>query len=425
MTDPLPIRPLSRPIDATVTIPGSKSITNRALILAALSRGESRIEGALYSDDTRHLATALRGLGIGVDEDEPRGVFRVGGTGGRIPIDAAELFIGNSGTAARFLTAFCALGRGTFRIDGVERMRRRPIRDLVQALNQLGIDVRADTGCPPVVVQANRFRGGRCTLKGEASSQYLSALLMVAPLSEDGVEIEIKGELASKPYVDITLRMMKQWGAKAESQDYRRFVLPGGQSYQARAYAVEPDASSASYFFAAAAVSGGRVRVSGLGADALQGDIKFAGVLGQMGCRVSYDADGIEVTGPAVLNGVDVDMNGISDTVMTLAAIAPFASSPTTIRNVANIRLKETDRLAALANELKRIGVQVEERADGLKIYPAKDILPAIIETYDDHRMAMSFAITGLRAPGIQIKDPGCVAKTFPDFFERLERLYS
>jgi 3-phosphoshikimate 1-carboxyvinyltransferase len=412
-------------VDAVVAIPGSKSITNRALLLAALADGPSTLTGALFSEDTDYMAGALNALGIPVRADASAETFHVEGAGGRLPAAEADLFIGNSGTSARFLTAALALGQGTYRLDGVPRMRERPIEDLLDALRQLGADARSEngTGCPPVVVRAAGLPGGTARMRADVSSQFLSGLLMAAPGSRDGVTIGIEGDLASKPYVDITLRMMRAWGVEASNEAYRRFHVPGGQTYTARDYAVEPDASGASYFFAAAAVTGGRVRVPGLSADSLQGDAAFVDVLEGMGCAVERGTDYLEVCGPTRLCAVDVDMNAISDTVMTLAAIAPLAGGPTTIRNVRNIRFKETDRLAAVATELRRLGVEVEEREDGLTIQPAASLTPAEIETYDDHRMAMSFAITGLRAPGISIQDPGCVAKTFPDFFRRLNAL--
>jgi 3-phosphoshikimate 1-carboxyvinyltransferase len=426
MTNPLPITPLARPVNGMVAIPGSKSITNRALLLAALAEGPSRVTGALFSDDTRYMAAALQALGITVRADEPGEVYEVEGKGGRILAKEADLFVGNAGTAARFLTAFLTLGHGRYRLDGIPRMRQRPMGDLLDALRQLGVDVRAEHGddCLPIIVRGHGLAGGKATLRAGLSSQFLSALLMVAPLSRDGVEIALQGELASQPYVEMTMRMMEQWGARATHEEFRRFHVPGGQRYRAQTYRVEPDASGASYFFAAAAVTGGRVRVEGIGyPGALQGDLDFVKALGQMGCLLSTCRDYTEVRGPERLRGIDVDMNAISDTVMTLAAIAPFADGPTTIRNVAHIRHKETDRLAALATELRRLGVTVEEREDGLTIHPAAALRPAVIETYDDHRMAMSFAITGLRAPGIALRDPECVNKTFPDFFERLAKL--
>jgi 3-phosphoshikimate 1-carboxyvinyltransferase len=393
--------------------------------MAALAGGESTLTGALYSDDTRYMAESLRRLGISVIEDEANCRFTIQGCGGQLSSSEANLFIGNSGTSVRFLTALCTLGTGNYRVDGIERMRQRPIQDLIEALNQLGANVVSETGtdCPPVSITANGMPGGRCTVRGDISSQYLTSLLMVSPYAQSDVEISVDGDLASKPYIEITLRMMEAWGVQVERDDYERFRIASGQLYRAQKYTIEPDASSASYFFAAAAVTGGRMRIDGLGSNALQGDVGFVDILEQMGCTVDRSESSIEVRGPKRLKGVDVDMNAISDTVMTLAAIAPFADGPTVIRNVANIRVKETDRLAATTTELRRLGVEVEERPDGLTIHPSAKLRPATIHTYDDHRMAMSFAITGLRAPGIQIADPRCVGKTFPGFWDALEKL--
>lgn len=425
MSNPLPIKPVDRPIDAVVTVPGSKSITNRALLIAALASGVSVIEGALFSDDTRYMAAALKSLGIKVEADETASRYVVEGAGGRIAHTEADLFIGNAGTAARFLTAFITLGNGLYRLDGIPRMRQRPIGDLLDALRELGCDIRSEhePGCLPIMVHAKGLRGGRTTVASEASSQYLTALLLVAPYATDTVTIEVAGSLSSEPYIDMTLRMMRQWGVEVNQHEALRYTIAGSQTYGCRTYRVEPDASGASYFFAAAAVTGGRVRVEGIGYDSLQGDVAFVDVLEQMGCSVDKGADHIDVMGPARLHGVEVDMNPISDTVMTLAAIAPFADSPTNIHNVAHIRHKESDRIHAVATELRRIGVNVDDRPDGLTIYPCDDIKGVAIDTYDDHRMAMSFAVTGLRAPGIAIREPECINKTFPDFFERLERL--
>lgn len=422
MTDPLLITPVTRPIDATVRVPGSKSITNRALILAALADGPSTLGGALYSDDTRYMAESLRRLGIAIAEVEAADQFVVSGAGGKIPAHEADLFIGNSGTSVRFLTALAALGHGRYRLDGIERMRQRPIQDLLDALGQLGVDASTESGngCPPVILNASGLRGGVVRMSADISSQFLSAILMVAPLAQGDVEIELTGPPVSWPYIQMTINVMGQWGANVDVLDTDRYHIPGGQQYRAQTYPIEPDASSASYFFAAAAATGGRVRVQGLTRQSLQGDVAFADLLGQMGCEVHEGEDYLEVHGPWQLHGVEVDMEWIPDTAMTLAAIAPFADSPTTITGIANIRYKETDRLAALINELGRLGVSVEELPDGLTIYPAKELRPAEIETYDDHRMAMSFAVTGLKSPGTSIKNPLCVNKTFPDFFDRL-----
>ncbi|HEY7036814.1 MAG TPA: 3-phosphoshikimate 1-carboxyvinyltransferase [Thermomicrobiales bacterium] len=417
-------------VDAVARIPGSKSITNRALLAAALADGESELTGALHSDDTRYMAAALNALGVAVETDEAGERFGVRGGGGTFSAPAADLFVGNAGTAMRFLTAALPLGRGTYRIDGVPRMRKRPIAPLLQALNDLGADAVSEegTGCPPVVVRADGLRGGRTAMAGDQSSQFFSALLLAAPYAEQGVEVEVIGDLVSKPYMPMTAAVMRAFGVELElgTDDWRVFRVAPGQRYRGRSYRIEPDASNASYFFAAAAVTGGRVRVDGLGRDSTQGDLRFVDVLAAMGATVTIAEDYVEVIGPPVgsLKGVDLDLNAISDTAQTLAAIAPFAAGPTTIRGVAHARLKETDRVAALATELRRLGQTVEERPDGLTIHPAP-IVPADVHTYDDHRMAMSFAITALRAPAIRILDPGCVAKTFPDFFARLAEVTS
>ncbi len=420
--DVLEIEPVTSSVDAVVELPGSKSYTNRALILAAMADGQSEIRSALFSDDTHYMAESLRRLGIAVHEDPSTVTFVVDGSGGSIPARSAELFVGNSGTTARFITAFLALGHGEYVVDGVERMRQRPLAPLIDALSQLGVDVQSlgATGCPPIRLRATGLRGGAVRLAGNTSSQYFSALLMVGPLTRDGLTIDVIGDLVSKPYIDLTAATMRAFGAEMHNDQYQRFRVPGGQRYRPTAYRVEPDASGASYFFALAAATGGRVRVPNLGTRSVQGDVHFVDILEQMGCRVTWESEAIEVRGPARLHGVDVDMVAISDTVQTLAAIAPLADSPVTIRNVAHIRHKETDRVAALATELRRLGVVVTEREDGLTIQPS-EVSPAIVETYDDHRMAMSFAILGCAVPGIAIRDPGCVAKTFPDFFERLQ----
>lgn len=422
----LEIEPVQQPVNATVTLPGSKSITNRAMIIAALAAGRSTLEQALFSDDTRYMADSLQRLGISIRADELSERFEIGGQAGRIPADQASLFIGNSGTSARFLTALLALGNGTYHLDGVERMRQRPIAPLLAALHDLGVDASSDNGdgCPPITVKANGLEGGVARMAGDTSSQYFTALLMVAPVTTAGIEIQVRGELVSKPYLDMTIATMKDFGASVQNDDYQRFHIPGHQPYTARSYAIEPDASAASYFFALAAVTSGSVRVMNLGDGSVQGDIAFVDVLEKMGCQVSRDAAWIELTGPEQLSGIDVDMNAISDTVPTLAAIAPFASGPVTIRNVEHVRHKETDRIHAVVTELQRLGVAVDEMRDGLTIHPGSP-QSEIVQTYDDHRMAMSFAILGCVAPGIVIDNPGCVAKTFPDFFERLDRALS
>lgn len=416
------IIPLAAPPDATVSVPGSKSLTNRALVLAALAAGTSRLANALLSDDTAVMVEALRRLGFRIEVDPAALTMTVHGRAGVIPEGSAELFAGGAGTAARFLTAVVCLGHGRYRIDGIPRMRERPIQDLLDALGMLGASVTAPGGCPPVTVEARGLRGGRAVVRGDVSSQFVSALLMAAPYADGDVEVVVEGRLVGAPYVDLTLAVMEAFGVDVERDGLRRFYIRTGQRYRGRAYAVEPDASSAAYFLAAAAVTGGRVAVPGLSTRSLQADARLADVLEQMGCRVERGPDRIAVSGPGTLRGVDADLGAMSDQTMTLAAIAPFAAGPTRIRGVAHIRHQESDRLAATAAELRRIGQEVEEHDDGLGIDP-RPVRPALIQTYSDHRIAMAFAVTGLRAPGIAIADPGCVAKTFPDFFERLEGL--
>jgi 3-phosphoshikimate 1-carboxyvinyltransferase len=407
-------------------VPGSKSITNRALLVAALADGPSELPGALHSDDTRYMAAALNALGVSVESDEAKASFRVVGGGGTFPAPEADLFVGNSGTTMRFLTGALPLGHGHYRIDGVPRMRLRPIAPLLAALADLGADARSElgTGCPPVVVQADGLRGGQTRMAGDLSSQYFSALLLAAPYARDGVAVEVIGDLVSKPYLPMTAAVMAAFGVTADldTTAWERLGVRPGQRYAGRVYAVEPDASNASYFFAAAAVTGGLVRIDGLGRGSTQGDLGFVEVLRAMGADVEIGEDFTAVQGPANgdLRGVDLDLGPISDTAQTLAAIAPFASGATTIRGIAHARLKETDRVAALATELRRLGQEVEEFPDGLRISP-RPIVPAAIQTYDDHRMAMSFAVAALRAPGLRLLDPGCVAKTFPGFFDVLD----
>ncbi len=422
--DSIEIQPLAKRLDTTVAIPGSKSYTNRALLVAALAEGESRLSGALFSDDTDYMAESLRTLGVVVEADEATASFVVTGNGGKIPVAGAELYIGNSGTTSRSIISCVALGRGTFVIDGDEPMRKtRPIADLLDALKQLGVDARSrhDNGCLPVDVSATGFKGGHTELDASKSSQFLTSLMLTGPCTDEGLQIEMAGEFKTQ-YIDITMAVMRAFGAEVEHDNYRRFRIPGAQRYQGRDYAVEPDASNASYFFAAAALTGGRVRVEGISADSAQGDIHFVDVLEEMGCTVRRDSAGIEVAGPAKLKGIDVDMKAISDTALTLAALAPFAESPVRIRNIEHSRWQETDRVAAMATELERLGVAVEEYQDGITVIPSVP-QPAAIDTYSDHRIAMSFALVGLKVSGVRINDPGCVRKTFPTYFNVWDRL--
>jgi 3-phosphoshikimate 1-carboxyvinyltransferase len=420
----LEIVPVAHPLHAAVRVPGSKSLTNRALLITALAAGETRLTNALFSDDTYIFAQALQTLGFEVQLDPAHNEMSVVGLGGKIPTRQAQLFCGNAGTAARFLSAFLTLGDGEFVLDGDARMRARPIGDLVFALTQLGASMEiSSSNCPPVKISASGLPGGQTSLAGDISSQFLSGLLIVSPYARQPVEIRVTTDLNSKPYVELTLGLMCDFGVEVERQGYQRFTIRPARYQSKETYAIESDASAASYFFAAPAVCTGTVRVENISLRAKQGDIAFLDVLRQMGCTVSEGADYIEVTGSAGLRGVDVDMRDIPDTAQTLAAIAPFASTPTHIHGIATSRIKETDRIAAACAELARLGVQVQEHPDGMTIHPCKSFRPAIIQTYNDHRMAMAFSLIGLRIPGLKIADPACVSKTFPGFFEVLKAL--
>lgn len=422
MDEPHTIKPVSAPVRGSIHPPGSKSLTNRALIVSALASGQSRLTGALDCRDTRIMIRSLHKLGLIVRHDAKQRLIDVAGCGGRPVAKSADLILGNSGTSVRFLTALCTLGHGTFRLDGNARMRERPIQDLLTALNGLGADVTCDrdTGCPPVTVHGQGLRGGATTVSGRISSQFLSALLMAAPCAANPIEIRVEGALVSQPYIHMTLGVMARFNVTVDcTEDGRYRIKP--QPYRAGDYDVEPDASAASYFFAAAAITGGEVTVDGVSDYALQGDVRFVDALEQMGCQVHWNANSITVKG-APLHGIDVDMNDTSDTAQTLAAVAPFAEGPTRIRNVAHIRHKETDRINAMVTELRRAGLHVEEHSDGLTIHPGP-ITPSTIQTYGDDRMAMSFSLLGLKAPGIQIADPRCVSKTYPGFFADMETL--
>jgi 3-phosphoshikimate 1-carboxyvinyltransferase len=398
-------------------------LTNRALLIAALANGQTRLTNALFSDDSRYFATALQRLGFDVQLDESNFEMTVTGLGGAIPANKAELFIGNSGTTVRFLSAFLTLGNGKYILDGEPRMRERPIGDLVESLTQLGANLSTTNNCPPIQIAASGLSGGRSTIAGNVSSQFLSALLMVAPYAQSSVEIELTTELSSKPYVDMTISIMKDFGVEVERNGYSSFIIHPSSYFPLSTYKIESDASAASYFFAAPAICGGTVRVDNISRNSVQGDIGFLDVLSQMGCEVTEGGDYIEVTGTESLQGVDVDMRDIPDTAQTLAVVAPFASSPTRIRGIASARVKETDRVSATCTELKRLGVSVEEYEDGMTIHPVEKMRPAIIQTYNDHRMAMSFALIGLRFDGVSIENPSCVSKTFPEFFDVLETL--
>jgi 3-phosphoshikimate 1-carboxyvinyltransferase len=422
----LEIRPAAKGIACSVSVPGSKSITNRALVLAALAKASDGclLRAALRSEDTEVMIQSLRQLGFRVEVDWHESTILVRSHSHRIiPEAAADLFAANSGTSMRFLAAMVALGTGRYRLDGVPRMRERPIEDLLVALRQLGTSAQCElnNNCPPVLIESRGLDGGQVEIRANISSQYLSALLMAAPFTRKGVQIRLVGPLVSEPYIAMTLRMLEHWGAKTSQPSPDVFHVEPGLLGEVREYAIEPDASAASYFFAAAAILQGRITVLDLPENSLQGDVQFADLLERMGSRVEKCISGITVHGGA-LKGIEVDMNAISDTVMTLGAVACFANGPTTIRNVAHIRHKETDRIAALANELRKVGAEIDEFPDGLTIMP-RPLHGATIDTYNDHRMAMGMALIGLRVPGIAIRNPGCVAKTYPGFWRDFDKL--
>ena len=416
------VTPAAGPLSGVVAVPGSKSITNRALVLAALSGPgvDHVLTGTLASEDTEVMADCLTRLGFTVTPDWAAGRVSVRNPTGRvIPAATAALEVANSGTTMRFVTAMLALGTGDYRLDGVPRMRERPIADLLDALTQLGVDAvsEAGTGCPPVRVRAGGLRGGTTTVRADVSSQFLSGLLMAATRAAGPVAVALAGPRVSEPYIAMTLAMIRHWGGTVAVTPAGYAVTPGLRS--PGDYAVEPDASAASYFWAAAAVTGGRVTVRGLTRASLQGDVAFVDVLGRMGCTVTESGGGITVEGGR-LRGIDVDMGPVSDTVMTLAAVACFAEGPTRITNIGHIRHKETDRIAAITTELRKLGAGVDEAVDGLTIHP-KPLTGCRVETYRDHRMAMSLALVGLRVPGVVVADPGCVAKTYPGFWVDFE----
>lgn len=431
----LAIQPIRHPLNASVRVPGSKSLTNRALLIAALASGQTRLTNALFSDDSRYFANALQSLGFDVHLDETAHEMTVTGLGGKIPAQKAELFIGNAGTAARFLTAFLALGHGEYILDGDARMRQRPIGDLADALTQLGANIkpmnpplplgegRVREISPPIKIIANGLPGGKTRIAGNISSQFLSALLMVAPYAKTPIEITLSTDLNSKPYVDMTLATMKDFGVEIERDGYSCFTIHPSPYLPITNYQIESDASAASYFFAAPAICSGTVKVENIMRNSMQGDIAFLDVLQQMGFVVTEENNAIVVSCQSSIVGIDVDMRDIPDTAQTLAVIAPFADSPTRIRGIASARLKETDRVHATCTELTQLGVRVEEHEDGMTIYPVEKMRPTVIQTYNDHRMAMAFSLIGLRVEGISIENPSCVSKTFPNFFEVLETL--
>ncbi len=415
------VRPLSQ-CDGVVTLPGSKSYTHRALVLSSLADGESLLVHALRCEDTERTVRGL--LRFGVETFWESDHIRVLGTGGKFRASEERIEVGNSGTSMRFLTALAALKKGITLLDGNERMRKRPIGGLLNGLRELGVRAYSQKGndFPPVIVESGGLKGGTARIKGEESSQFLSGLLMVTPYAQSDVNIEVIGSLASKPYVDLTLDVMSAFGVNIRNKEDGSFFIKAGQRSLPRKYRIEGDASNASYFFSAAAVCKGRVEVNNLNPASIQGDIHFLDILESMGCRVTRGKDRVQVQG-GELHGIEIDMNEMPDLVPTLAVTAAFAHGKTVIKNVGHLRLKESDRIHALAMELAKMGIQVDEKKDGLEIQGGKPH-GAEIETYDDHRMAMGFAIAGLAVPGIRIKGERCVNKSFPGFWETLQKLY-
>lgn len=420
MTESLDLQPL-KSARGTVRLPGSKSISNRVLLLAALAEGVTEVRDLLKSDDTDRMLDALQMLGVQV-ESLGDNAYKVHGCGGNFPVKEAKLFLGNAGTAFRPLTAALALAGGSYELSGVPRMHERPIGDLVDALRQLGADIGylGNEGFPPLQIKPALLAGDVVQVRGDVSSQFLTGLLMGLPLTGRAVVVEVVGELISKPYIEITLAMMARFGVRVERQGWQRFVVSGGQRYHSPGVIyVEGDASSASYFLAAGAIGGGPVRVEGVGSESVQGDVRFAEELAKMGARIEMGPNWMEASGPVSgqLTAITLDCNHIPDAAMTLAVAALFADGTTTLRNIASWRVKETDRIAAMAIELRKVGATVEEGADYIRITPPEHLNHAAIDTYDDHRMAMCFSLAAFGGAGVRINDPGCVAKTFPDYF--------
>lgn len=422
----LTLQPIRR-VNGEISLPGSKSMSNRVLLLAALARGATEVRNLLASDDTTHMLNALQTLGAGVALSADGARCQVTGLGGAFPPGEATLFMGNSGTTMRSLCAALCAGSGRYTLTGEPRMLERPIGDLVDALRQVGarIEYACAEGYPPLRINARGLAGGIVRIRGNISSQYLTGMLMAAPMSLVPLTIEVEGELVSKPYIDMTIDVMRRFGVEVERNGYERFRLPGGQRYESPgSILVEGDASSASYFLSAGAIGGGAVRVNGVGGDSIQGDIAHADVLRDMGAIVSRGADWIEVS-RGELTGIDADLNHMPDAAMTVAVTALFAKGETTIRNIHNWRVKETDRLSAMATELRKVGAEVVEGADYIRIAPPAQIRQATIDTYDDHRIAMCFSLAALGNASITINDPDTVSKTFPDYFERLQEICS
>ncbi|MBP2700639.1 3-phosphoshikimate 1-carboxyvinyltransferase [Photobacterium lucens] len=419
------LQPIAK-INGEVNLPGSKSVSNRALLLAALAKGTTRLTNLLDSDDIRHMLNGLKLLGVNYQLSDDKTVCEVQGLGHAFsPEQALELYLGNAGTAMRPLAAALCLGGGEFVLTGEPRMKERPIGHLVDALRSAGADIEylENENYPPLKIKGTGLKGGEVEIDGSISSQFLTAFLMAAPLAQANTVIRIKGDLVSKPYIDITLHIMAQFGVEVENRDYQEFVVKGNQHYVSPGdFLVEGDASSASYFLAAAAIKGGEVKVTGIGKKSIQGDIQFADALAAMGAEIEWGDDYV-ISRCGELTAVDMDFNHIPDAAMTIATTALFAKGTTSIRNVYNWRVKETDRLSAMATELRKVGAEVEEGEDYITIVPPLHLQHAAIDTYDDHRMAMCFSLVALSDTPVTINDPKCTSKTFPDYFDKLSAL--
>lgn len=412
------IRP-ARAIDMEVEVPPSKSYTNRALVAAALAEGVSTLRNPSRSEDSKYLIGALREFGVRIDE-HPRHL-EIGGTGGRLEVPKKELFVGNAGTAMRYLAAFSGLVNGETVITGDANMQRRPMKDLLEALRSAGIRSSSNDGFPPVRIHGGNFQGGRIDIQAALSSQFVSSILLCAPYAKRPVALHVTGKLSSLPYVYMSIHVMRSFGAEIDNIEFSLFRVDNRQKYIGHEFMIEADASSATYFLAAAAITGGHVVITNLSPESLQGDIRFLHLLGEMGCRITRHEDRIELHGNR-LRGIEARMNEIPDSVPALAVVAAFAEGPTSILDVAHLRHKETDRLSALKTELTRLGARVELEEEGLTIHP-QTLRGATIETYNDHRIAMSFAVAGLRVKGVFIRNPACVAKSFPRFWEEFTKL--
>jgi 3-phosphoshikimate 1-carboxyvinyltransferase len=408
--------------DCRVSVPGSKSYTHRMLIAAALSDGMCTIRNALISEDTQFTNEALKQMGIRIERHHSD--ILVYGQSGQLQSCSVPIYLGNSGTSMRLLSAVAALGKGTYTLAGTARMEKRPIKDLLDALRQIGVKARSlnDNGCPPVEIAGAMIRKDRVDINCQKSSQYLSALLMIAPYAQNGLEIRVSGKPVSKPYVDLTIELMQMFGIRLERENHRKFKVPGGQIYRAGEYGVEADCSQAAYFWGAAAISAGDIKVMGVNAGSAQGDIRFVDLLQRMGCRVSKTANGIRVAGGS-LCAIEADLADMPDQIPTLAVVAAFAKGTTVIKNVAHLKSKESDRLSATVTELKKMGIDAAGTANALVVRGGKP-KGCVIDTYNDHRIAMSFAIAGLKVPGVCIRNESCVEKSFPAFWQVFEELY-